>query len=62
MATVHGILNSDIAQERKIYSLLYCIIAKLAICSEFVSVCYNPELPVPYLNVGNEGNLLSLRQ
>ena len=32
------------------------------ICIEFVSVCYTPELPVPYLNVGNEGNLLSLRQ
>ena len=45
-----------------IYSLLYCIIAKLAIGSEFLSVCYTPELPVRYLNVGNEGNLLSLRQ
>ena len=45
-----------------IYSLLYCIIAKLAIGSEFVSVRYTPELPVRYLNVGNEGNLLSLRQ
>ena len=33
-------LEFDIAQERMIYSLLYCIIAKLAIWSEFVSVCY----------------------